>query len=115
MRTVALLIATSAVLAWTPVRGQEPAGGVRIVPTADGFLEIDGRTGAVRECRREAEGYRCGLVSENRDPLQGEIERLAKENAQLRERLARGGDGQGMKPPPVISLPLTMMSTVRLE
>jgi hypothetical protein len=54
----------------------------------------------VRECRREVEGYRCGLVSENRDPLQAEIERLAKENAQLRERLARAGDGQGMKPPP---------------
>ena len=105
MRTVALMIATFAVLAWTPVAGQEPAGGVRIVPTPDGFLEIDGRTGAVRECRREAEGYRCGLVSENRDPLQAEIERLVKENAQLRERLARAGDGQGMKPPPVTKPP----------
>ena len=82
MRTVALMIATFAVLAWTPVAGQEPAGGVRIVPTPDGFLEIDRRTGAVRECRREAEGYRCGLVSENRDPLQAEIERLGTPNSE---------------------------------
>jgi len=104
MRTVALVIATSSVLVWTPAIGQEHAGGVRIVPTPDGFLEIDGRTGAVRECRREVEGYRCG-PAETRDPLQAEIERLAKENAQLRERLARAGDGQGMKPPPVTKPP----------
>ena len=38
-------------------------------------------------------------------PLQAEIERLVKENAQLRERLPRAGDGQGMKPPPVTKPP----------
>ena len=71
MRTVALMIATFAVLAWTPVAGQEPAGGVRIVPTPDGFLEIDGRTGAVRECRREVEGLQLWYGFRESGPIAG--------------------------------------------
>jgi hypothetical protein len=106
VRLIALVIAaTSAALGGMPANAQEPASDARMVPMPDGFLEIDGRSGVVRECRRELEGYRYVAVSPNRDAAQAEIERLAKENAELRERLARLGDGQGVKPPPTTKTP----------
>jgi hypothetical protein len=72
-----------------------------MVPTEDGFLEIDGRTGAVTACRRTGEGYQCRPASEG-PALQAELERLAKENAELRERLAQASPqaGVGAKPQP---------------
>ena len=84
MRIISFLIVTSAVLAWMPVRGEEPAHDVRIVPRPDGFLEIDGRTAAVSECRREVGGYKCSLVSQNPDPLQRLIKfRILQSNREV--------------------------------
>ena len=36
----------------------------RMYPTQDGFLEVDPRTGAITECKRAQEGYRCERVTE---------------------------------------------------
>src|SRR5687768_9614450 len=47
----------------------------RIVPTEDGFLEIDTQSGNVNECRRAAEGYRCSPAKKDPDALQAEMER----------------------------------------
>jgi hypothetical protein len=33
-------------------------------PTQDGFLEIDAQTGAITECKRAQDGYRCARVTE---------------------------------------------------
>jgi hypothetical protein len=33
-------------------------------PTQDGFLELDPRSGAITECKRAQDGYRCTRVTE---------------------------------------------------
>src|SRR3954462_9524474 len=58
------LAATSllaAVLAWPALAGDED-GRYRMIPTADGFLKLDTRSGAVSECKPGREGYQCPLV-----------------------------------------------------
>src|SRR3954447_8579287 len=75
--------------------GREDGDGrYRLSPTSDGFLKLDSRSGAVSECKRGPDGYQCRLVPDEQAALQAEIDRLVKENAALREQLARVG------PPP---------------
>jgi hypothetical protein len=59
--TACLLIVT---LACTAALAQTTEPRRRMYPTQDGFLEIDPRTGAITECRRAADGYRCERVTE---------------------------------------------------
>jgi hypothetical protein len=63
----------------------------RRIPTEDGFLEVEAATGAVRECKRTVDGYRCAAPSS--DKLQSEVERLTRENDELRRRLGPARDG----------------------
>ena len=56
----------------------------RRIPTENGFLEVEAATGAVRECKRTVDGYRCAAPSS--DKLQSEVERLTRENDELRRR-----------------------------
>jgi hypothetical protein len=64
------------------------ASGYRRVPTDDGFLEVETSTGAARECKRTIDGYRCEAPSS--DKLQSDVERLTRENDELRRRLGPG-------------------------
>lgn len=43
---------------------QAPDMRRRMYPTQDGFLEVDPRTGAITECKRAQDGYRCERVTE---------------------------------------------------
>jgi hypothetical protein len=63
MRVLACLII--ATLACTSALAQSPDPRRRIYPTQDGFLEVDPRTGAITECKRTPEGYRCERVGES--------------------------------------------------
>jgi hypothetical protein len=63
----------------------------RRIPTGDGFLEVETSTGAVRECKRSVEGYRC--TASTPDKLQSEVERLTRENDELRRRVDPGTGG----------------------
>ena len=87
MRTRSQVILVTVVVALTPVAAQEANDRYRTVPTDGGFLEIENQTGAVRECTRGATGYQCKPASP--EALQPALDRLARENAELRERLAR--------------------------
>jgi hypothetical protein len=91
----ALLVFSGGLLVLGPAQAQD-ADRYRRIPTEDGFLEVETATGAVRECRRTAEGYRCSAPSA--DKLQGELERLTRENLELRQRL--GPNPGSPKPPP---------------
>ena len=77
-------------LALTGSAGAEDGDGrYRLSPTPDGYLKLDSRSGAVSECMRGPDGYQCRLVPDEQAALQAEIDRLAKENAVLREQLAK--------------------------
>jgi len=87
------LAATSflaATLSWT-ASAEDVDGRYRMFPTSEGFLKLDTRSGAVSECKRGSDAYQCRLVPDEQNALQAEIDRLAKENADLREQLAKAG------------------------
>jgi hypothetical protein len=93
MHRLVLVAFATAVL--TGAAGAEDVDGrYQLSPTPEGFLKLDSRSGAVSECKRGPDGYQCRLVPDEQAALQAEIDRLAKENAALREQLATAG------PPP---------------
>lgn len=72
----------------------------------DSFVRLDGRTGDVSVCGREATGWACRVVPDERAALEEAIGRLQGDNAALkRELLARGlplpGTMKPDAPPPV--------------
>ena len=62
MRTTACLILLT--LACSSALAQPADARRRIHPTQEGFLEVDPRTGAITECKRAQDGYRCHRVTE---------------------------------------------------
>ena len=63
MRTACLVLIVL-VMASNSALAQTADHPRRMYPTQDGFLEVDGRTGAITDCRRTIEGYRCTPVNE---------------------------------------------------
>jgi hypothetical protein len=56
----------------------------------DGVLRLDTRTGAVSLCARQAAGWACSAVPDERAALENEIARLQRENGALKkDMLAR--------------------------
>ena len=68
MRSMPPLSMILAILACTSALAQEADGPRRIYPTQDGFLEVEPRSGAIRECKRSPDGYRCTVVAQG-DPV----------------------------------------------
>jgi hypothetical protein len=56
-----------------------------------GFLRLDLRTGAVSSCSQQATGWACVLVPEERSAVEGEIARLQRENATLKNAMLERG------------------------
>ena len=104
------LAATSlfaAALSWT-ASAEDMDGRYRMFPTAEGFLKLDTRSGAVSECKRGVDTYQCRLVPDEQNALQAEIDRLAGENAAFKEQLAKAGPllperpGESTKTSPIL-------------
>ncbi len=58
---------------------------------ADGFLRLDLQTGQAALCSKQAVGWACLAVAEDRAVLENEITRLHRENARLKEDLLSHG------------------------
>jgi hypothetical protein len=59
-------------------------------PAEGGLLRLDKQSGAVSFCTVEGGLSVCRVAAEERAALQAEIERLARENAELRAKLPGG-------------------------
>jgi hypothetical protein len=67
----------------------------------EGYLRLDGRSGAVSLCTRPDSGWVCRAVPDERSALESEIGRLAAENAELKRTLLdRGASLPGLPPRP---------------
>jgi hypothetical protein len=101
MRAHVLALLGSCLLAGSALA--QPAGGENgrfsMTPTQGGFLRLDTRTGEVAMCRPAGDAVECRAAPHESSPLASEIDRLAKENAELKARLA------GQAPPPAASSP----------
>jgi hypothetical protein len=93
-RSVIILVAAFSVLAPVAQAQTTPDsenGRYSFSPVADGTLRLDTRTGAVSLCARQAAGWACNAVPDERQALESEIARLQRENGALKkDMLARG-------------------------
>src|SRR3954468_21040514 len=74
-----------------PAVAQKTSGRYAIVPLDGGIVRLDTQTGALTECRRLNEALNCALADDDRVALQEQVDRLSRENAELREKLQTGG------------------------
>ncbi len=66
--------------------------------SGDGFIRLDTRTGAVSRCAEQSGAWSCRQVNDDRQALQDQVDKLTRENAELRKRVAdleKGGGKQG--------------------
>ena len=92
MRAIATLVLTFALVG--VALAAEPdgtAGRYTMTPTANGFLRLDTKSGAVSLCVVKDAGAECRAAADDRAALSDEIDRLTKRNAELEGRLAGAG------------------------
>ena len=105
-RLIVVLVAACGALA-VPAFAQAPTpdsenGRYTFGQVADGMLRLDTRTGAVSLCSKQAAGWSCNAVPDERAALENEIARLARENGALKKEMV----GRGMSlPKEVTGLP----------
>jgi hypothetical protein len=71
-------------------------GRYTLSQTADGFVRLDTRTGAVSTCSNNGSGWACYAVPDERTAMDETIGRLQEDNEKLKAQLAaREGEQQG--------------------
>jgi hypothetical protein len=71
-------------------------GRYTLSQTADGFVRLDTRTGAVSTCSNIGNGWACYAVPDERKAMDETIGRLQEQNEKLKAQLAaREGEQQG--------------------
>jgi hypothetical protein len=66
----------------------EANGRYAMAPIEGGLLRLDTRTGETAFCKMQGDTVECRASGHNRPALEAEIERLTRENAELKSRLA---------------------------
>lgn len=86
------LLSLISALLLVPALAQTPAepplasgenGRFQMTPSANGFLRLDTRTGAVSLCTVNATNAECRSAADDRAALMAEIDRLSKRNSDL--------------------------------
>lgn len=67
-------------------------GRYAMTPAPNGFLRLDTRSGAVSLCTLKNNQVTCAVSADERGALDAEIDRLVKENSELRRKLAAATD-----------------------
>ena len=75
--------------------GATENGRYSMTPSGAGFLRLDTRTGAVSLCKVENGAARCQAAIEERTALEGEIDRLARQNEALKAARPNAAPGVG--------------------
>ena len=93
-RLIVVLVAASGVLALPAYAQTTPDsenGRFTFNQVGDQMLRLDTRTGTVSLCGKQAAGWTCAAVPDERSALESEIARLQRENGALKkEMIARG-------------------------
>lgn len=95
-----LLAAASASAQQTPSAPPqaERDGRYTMTPAPEGgFLRLDTRTGAISHCRVTEGNLQCRSGADERAALQGEIDRLSRENEDLKRKLAQVTPGDRLR------------------
>jgi len=96
-----LLVAVASCLLGLAPAAAEPTpdtenGRYTLSQTADGFIRLDTRSGAVSTCSNNGNGWACYAVPDERKAMDEAIGRLQAENDQLKAQLAaREGGASG--------------------
>ncbi len=89
IRVCAVLLAlglAAPALAQAPAENE--AGRFTMTPVADGTLRLDTRTGRVSHCKKDAAGWTCTSVADERAAYEEEIARLQARLAKVEAELA---------------------------
>jgi len=82
-----LLVAIPALAA---AQQADPSPRYSMTPTQGGVIRLDTQTGQISTCLRGEAGLICRSAADERREYEDEIGRLARENAELRGKLAAG-------------------------
>ncbi len=87
IRSTACLAVLAAILSGpSAANAADAPGSYTMTPTDDGALRLDTRTGAVSACSRTEDGWECRAVVDDRQELQKQLDRLARQNERLKQR-----------------------------
>jgi hypothetical protein len=100
LAAMAILAAFAAPAAAQGETAAVESGRYTMERSGDGFLRLDTRTGAVSFCGQKDGAWGCAPVSDDRQALAEEIQKLETENRLLRERVLEleGKPATGDKP-----------------
>ena len=86
-RLLVLALVLSA--AASPCFAGEKPGRFTIAPAGEGFLRLDTATGSVSICRQKLDTWACESVDDDSLALKQEVDRLTRENQDLKDKLAK--------------------------
>ncbi len=83
----------------------QTGGRFTFQPVEGGLMRLDTETGQVSHCTKAGDSFACRSVADDRAALMDEIERLKRENEQLRQTAGKAPDGKSSGPTARLQLP----------